>query len=317
MTCGDDGLFGGWLEVSHEFNRIASRCGATFSAGKHFVCTSPKRRAVFIERLYTFSYANKRLVGVDRHLSVPLKSIVEPETVTLAGERLNRLPRILRTCFAISNLVESFPASKPLVIRFLSRNPRYYKETAALGLRNGFLFSEGGSGLPIRREVNRDKVMLYKAQTGKSFPSLLRGMYDPMWALAEQLVLSDTINEAKGWELVDAKSDMPAGCDRLDYNYHVERSTALQYHSLILGIGPSNTYATRGLAYRKVREAVRAWWTDVDSFEPSPVELVYQVRRIASPQGRELAARWLPATQTTFATYRARLWRILADRATN
>jgi len=222
---------------------------------------------------------------------------------------------ILKLCNSISGIMQQHPGCRLNMLRFLKRNHHIVREADALGLRHGFELSEGGSGLPLNGDADREKMKLFKKQTGVSFPSLLRGELDPVWQLATTLVTSDVLNAEKGWDLVDSSSICPGDCDRLDFDLHVERSIALQYTNLIMGFGSEPTRDIPGLSFRKIRKVADKWWKDFKTFEVGP-ELIYQVRRIKSPRdGRELRARWLDKTENIFATVRARLLQFPEDRS--
>jgi len=313
IICGDDGLFVGWQDVSDAFSLLTQRCGFEFSAGKHFVCAHAPFRAVFLERLYTFK-ADKfgTVVSTHKSESVPLRALVQPEAMSLDGDRILKVHRTILLLNAISSINTDQPSCRRAILRFLRRRPAIRGFAESVGLRHGYPLSLGGSGLPLVDRADTDNLKLFQKETGRTFRSLLKGVVDPMWKLAEDLVMSDTLNDEKGWQLVDSSTECPKDCDRLDYTMHCERSTALQYHSLILGIGPGDNKSVKGLPINQLRKALVGWWADYDKFVPSGVQTIYQVRRITSPlKGRPLPARWIDKTEDSLATVRSQILQML------
>lgn len=213
-TCGDDGLFAGWKSVAERFKVLVRECGGSASAGKHFESSGPLR-AVFVERLYTFT-ASEGLISSGRVLNVvPVRGLVRPEVPLdiLKEYPLARVPNGLKFAVAIDQLVAANPNVVPVLRSFVDRRtPWLDKQLHELGLLPGGPLALGGwcLGTPTpqaRRKL--DEAWIFSS-TGKTFVSLVKMIIDPVWKTATLMEEEDLRYYQKaGWTQVVGPTETP------------------------------------------------------------------------------------------------------------
>jgi len=331
QVCGDDALFLGWDLTQERYLDIMAACGGVPSAGKHFVCRSPAKRGVFLERLYEFRSVQGRVYAGSRNGAVAIRGLVRPdipESLRGHGSSFAMAPMV-KMLYAVDNLWTTHPGGLPKILSFLERRPEVRAFARGLGLMDGLHLSDGGTGLPLR-SIGPDAVKLrwrvLKAKCeGSTIPSLLRGVIDPAWQLASEISRADLAQFFQDGTFIEqlAGDPQPPPRDGAEFvsvgskEKLVDDACESMYSDIVLSLGlPTKTPR---LSEKRLRDSVKGWvrglppippGTDV-TVDPSSDEKVVWVCRTRAPDGSLLFPRWTGEDRASEGTRRATFARLL------
>lgn len=333
-TCGDDGLAAVAAGVPDKFSALVEACGGKPSPGKHFVCAGGvRRRAVFIERLFEFDVRAGHIVGGHRHSAIPLRGLVRPSNLQeLRGHGPGlTLSAKLKLLLSVDSCWHSHPDGAPRLCSWLKPRQWLREYGVRLGLVDGLPLREGGngcpppSGRPSRQALVRRYVTALRASEGHSVPSLIRGVIDPAWQLATQMV---------GWDIeaflvegvfvrqpADADPPTPDSPQErwvpaLPWPEMVDACTERCYASVVLQLGMG--MRTPRLREKELRRALRSHFAvPVDASwdlnaPPEPASEVVWVKRTRGPGGDLLFPQWAGEHLATEAALRSKHYGALA-----
>lgn len=326
-TCGDDGLACVSSGVPQRFSSLVHLCGGSPSAGKHFECGGGnRRRAVFIERLYEFSVKDGLVSGGCRHSAIPLRGLVRPsETQELRGHGPGLvLSSRLKLLLSVDSCWHAHPSGAPRLCSWLKPRQRLREFGVGLGLVDGLPLRLGGNGCPppsgcySRKALERRYVAHLRLVEGGSVPSLIRGVIDPTWKMASEMV---------GWDIQDfldagvfvrqpADADPPSSLSSQEvwvkgtaWPEMVDACTERCYVSLCLQLGGSSF--TPRLRERELKRAFAEYFglqipkgADLNDPPQPPSELGW-VKRTRGPDGTLLFPQWAGEHLATEAALRS------------
>lgn len=331
--CGDDAVFAGYTSVADEYKAILTRCHAQVSPGKHFeVSNSSTPRCVFLERLYHLGSDSSGILAKGlcyRDRAIPLRGLVRPDApdqvLRLGG--VIRATKVVKYLLAVDSLWGSHPGSVPVLINFVQNNSWLRAATARVGLLDGIRLSEGGSGLPCPTPSAEALRLKYRGRLmpyGVNVPSIMKGIVDSNWLMAQEMVNYDLLAFVEDGTLVYQDEGLEAPAPSLAAPYvnagelqdFITRATADVFVNLTLMMGSGQQHLAK-LSERSLARAVKAY---ADSLPPLPegadlnrpparVPKHVWVRRTWASGGVLLFPRWVGETRASEAAVRSRIFR--------
>jgi hypothetical protein len=185
LICGDDALLATTQEGANRYKSLVRACGGSPSEGKHYEVQGG-RRAIFLERAFTFEPSEGRLTAGNRVPVIPVKGLTSGALPrTFAGD----MPLHCRS-FGIAQVIvidsiAMTPCLRAPLERYVEKRVPWIHRYAleAMGLSPGHPLRAGGWILGSRTPEG-DQMTTDLLASGRTFSLTLKRSLDPAWRMA-------------------------------------------------------------------------------------------------------------------------------------